>query len=141
MFVFQIGDIVKTLASNSTMSSGSQQTLSSVLASPSVITKLVFLSLLSLGPVLARERLAALLGSGTPRVERPSSGDSEKPRLRRMRSGSDGEEGEGNGGLGNEMSEQSKERAQKSWRWSRRGSVQSEKEDDERESHDEKAAR
>ncbi|EUC67498.1 SNARE associated protein, partial [Rhizoctonia solani AG-3 Rhs1AP] len=58
----QIGDILQTLAVGS--SSGSPQTLSSLLGSPSIIFKLVLLSLLSLGPVLYRNKLSELLGGG-----------------------------------------------------------------------------
>ncbi|CAE6524997.1 unnamed protein product [Rhizoctonia solani] len=60
----QIGDILQTLAVGS--SSGSPQTLSSLLGSPSIIFKLVLLSLLSLGPVLYRNKLSELLGGSNP---------------------------------------------------------------------------
>ncbi|CUA70385.1 hypothetical protein RSOLAG22IIIB_00745 [Rhizoctonia solani] len=60
----QIGDILQTLAVGS--SSGSPQTLSSLLGSPSIIFKLVVLSLLSLGPVLYRNKLSELLGGSNP---------------------------------------------------------------------------
>ncbi|KAH7344024.1 hypothetical protein B0J17DRAFT_714168 [Rhizoctonia solani] len=61
----QIGDILQTLAVGS--SSSNPQTLSSLLGSPSIIFKLVVLSLLSLGPVLYRNKLSELLGgSNTP---------------------------------------------------------------------------
>ncbi|CAE6411433.1 unnamed protein product [Rhizoctonia solani] len=60
----QIGDILQTLAVGS--SSGSPQTLSSLLGSPSIIFKLVLLSLLSLGPVLYRNKLSEVLGGSNP---------------------------------------------------------------------------
>jgi uncharacterized membrane protein YdjX (TVP38/TMEM64 family) len=59
----QIGDILQTLAVSST--SSDPKTLSSLLSSPSIIFKLVLLSLLSLGPVLYRNKLTALLGGST----------------------------------------------------------------------------
>ncbi|KAF8328578.1 uncharacterized protein EI90DRAFT_3017628 [Cantharellus anzutake] len=80
----QIGDIIQTLSATSFAASAASttnasstsgtflpydasaatpQTLSSVLASPAVVTKLVFLSALSLGPVLFRGRLKALVSS------------------------------------------------------------------------------
>ncbi|KZW04249.1 hypothetical protein EXIGLDRAFT_663735 [Exidia glandulosa HHB12029] len=57
----QVGDILQTVAGSPT-STSTQQTISEVLASPSIIFKLVFLTLLSLGPILARSRLSALIG-------------------------------------------------------------------------------
>ncbi|KAI9512196.1 snare associated Golgi protein-domain-containing protein [Russula earlei] len=54
----QIGDILQTLASTP---SPYPQTISSILASPSIIIKLVFLSSLSLAPILARDHLKAWL--------------------------------------------------------------------------------
>jgi hypothetical protein len=61
----QIGDILQTLATSAS-STENPQTLSSILSSPSVILKLVFLSLLSLGPVLFRDSLKSILsGSGS----------------------------------------------------------------------------
>ncbi|CAE7130305.1 unnamed protein product [Rhizoctonia solani] len=60
----QIGDILQTLAVGS--SSSNPQTLSSLLGSPSIIFKLVVLSLLSLGPVLYRNKLSELLGGSNP---------------------------------------------------------------------------
>ncbi|KAG8720311.1 hypothetical protein FRC08_000607 [Ceratobasidium sp. 394] len=59
----QIGDILQTLAVSS--SSSDPKTLSSLLSSPSIIFKLVLLSLLSLGPVLYRNKLTSLLGGST----------------------------------------------------------------------------
>ncbi|KAI0307313.1 snare associated Golgi protein-domain-containing protein [Multifurca ochricompacta] len=54
----QIGDILQTFASTP---SPNPQTISSVLASPSIIIKLVFLSFLSLAPILGRDYLKAWL--------------------------------------------------------------------------------
>ncbi|CAE6404598.1 unnamed protein product [Rhizoctonia solani] len=64
----QIGDILQTLAVGST--SGNPQTLSSLLGSPSIVFKLVVLSLLSLGPVLYRNKLSELLGGSNSPVEK-----------------------------------------------------------------------
>jgi len=52
----QIGDILQTLASTP---SPNPQTISSVLTSPPIIIKLVFLSFLSLAPILGRDYLKA----------------------------------------------------------------------------------
>ncbi|KAG9121135.1 hypothetical protein FRC07_003034 [Ceratobasidium sp. 392] len=68
----QIGDILQTLAVSST--SSDPKTLSSLLSSPSIIFKLVVLSLLSLGPVLYRNKLTALLGGSMP-VDAPATID------------------------------------------------------------------
>ncbi|EJD53572.1 hypothetical protein AURDEDRAFT_110394 [Auricularia subglabra TFB-10046 SS5] len=57
----QIGDILQSVAAAPTAAT-TQQTIGQVLASPSVVAKLVFLTLLSLGPILARSRLSALIG-------------------------------------------------------------------------------
>ncbi|KAJ6628682.1 snare associated Golgi protein-domain-containing protein [Mycena sp. CBHHK59/15] len=54
----QIGDILQTVASHP---SPTPQTVSSLLTSPAIITKLVVLSFLSLAPILGRERLRALI--------------------------------------------------------------------------------
>jgi uncharacterized membrane protein YdjX (TVP38/TMEM64 family) len=54
----QIGDILQTVASTPSPNS---QSISSVLASPSIIIKLVFLSILSLAPILGRDYLKARL--------------------------------------------------------------------------------
>jgi hypothetical protein len=54
----QIGDILQTVASTP---SPTPQTVSSLLTSPSIILKLVFLSFLSLAPILARDRLRTLI--------------------------------------------------------------------------------
>ncbi|CAE6485305.1 unnamed protein product [Rhizoctonia solani] len=64
----QIGDILQTLAVGST--SANPQTLSSLLGSPSIVFKLVVLSLLSLGPVLYRNKLSELLGGSTSSAEK-----------------------------------------------------------------------
>lgn len=55
---YQIGDILQTVASTPTPT---PQTLSSLLASPDIIFKLVFLSVLSLAPILGRTRLRAMI--------------------------------------------------------------------------------
>ncbi|KAG8987050.1 hypothetical protein FRB90_003621 [Tulasnella sp. 427] len=70
----QIGDILQTVASSTSSEEASGQTLSSLLTSPSIIFKLVFLSLLSLGPVLLRDKLGELLSGSKAkslRRERP----------------------------------------------------------------------
>jgi len=61
----QIGDILQTLASTP---SPNPQTISSVLASPAIIIKLVFLSFLSLAPILGRDHLKAWLSPVTSSV-------------------------------------------------------------------------
>ncbi|KAH7887682.1 hypothetical protein F5I97DRAFT_1966205 [Phlebopus sp. FC_14] len=72
----QIGDILQTVAS---APSPGHQTVSSLLASPETIFKLIFLSFLSLAPILGRERLRALLSrapsSTSEGQERPSRWD------------------------------------------------------------------
>ncbi|KAJ6485104.1 snare associated Golgi protein-domain-containing protein [Mycena vitilis] len=59
----QIGDILQTVASHP---SPTPQTVSSVLTSPAIITKLVLLSFLSLAPILGREHLRALISHDRP---------------------------------------------------------------------------
>ncbi|KAJ7682737.1 snare associated Golgi protein-domain-containing protein [Mycena polygramma] len=59
----QIGDILQTVASHP---SPTPQTVSSVLTSPAIITKLVLLSFLSLAPILGREHLRALISHDQP---------------------------------------------------------------------------
>ncbi|KAJ3541915.1 hypothetical protein NMY22_g3697 [Coprinellus aureogranulatus] len=54
----QIGDILQTVASTP---SPTPQTVSSVLTSPEIIFKLVFLSFLSLAPILGRDHLRAMI--------------------------------------------------------------------------------
>ncbi|KAF8621607.1 hypothetical protein AX15_007627 [Amanita polypyramis BW_CC] len=56
----QIGDILQTVASTPSPTS---QTISSLLTSPEIIFKLVFLSFLSLAPILGRERLRAIISN------------------------------------------------------------------------------
>jgi hypothetical protein len=67
----QIGDILQTVASQP---SPTPQTVSSLIASPEIIAKLVFLSVLSLAPILGRDRLRAMLAGesdpGAADVER-----------------------------------------------------------------------
>jgi hypothetical protein len=58
----QIGDIFHTFSANLVPSAHS---LSAILFSPNVVFKLVFLTIISLAPVLYREKLIQLLGSGT----------------------------------------------------------------------------
>ncbi|KAG7449144.1 uncharacterized protein BT62DRAFT_929134 [Guyanagaster necrorhizus] len=70
----QIGDILQTVAS---APSPTPQTVSSLLLSPQIMVKLVFLSFLSLAPILGREHLRAWLSSdqshlGTAESERVS---------------------------------------------------------------------
>ncbi|KDQ12719.1 hypothetical protein BOTBODRAFT_97574, partial [Botryobasidium botryosum FD-172 SS1] len=64
----QVGDILQTLAASKATGAASTETLSSVLSSPGVIMKLIFLSALSLGPVLGREKLKGLIGTGSGSV-------------------------------------------------------------------------
>lgn len=59
---------------SSTMNDNEQpQTLSSVLTSPSLILKLVFLSALSLGPVLYRDKLKTVLGGSASSASTPTN--------------------------------------------------------------------
>ncbi|KAG8742584.1 hypothetical protein FRC10_001249 [Ceratobasidium sp. 414] len=62
----QIGDILQTVASQENQ----DLTLRGLLTSPTILVKLAVLSLLSLGPVLARDRLVALLTSSMSRCEK-----------------------------------------------------------------------
>jgi len=57
----QIGDILQTVASTP---SPTPQTVSSLLTSPEIIFKLVFLSFLSLAPIMARDQLRNFITSG-----------------------------------------------------------------------------
>ncbi|KAF9464487.1 snare associated Golgi protein-domain-containing protein [Collybia nuda] len=66
----QIGDILQTVASTP---SPTPQTISSLLTSPEIILKLVFLSFLSLAPILGRGRLRALISNSTSTVISPRS--------------------------------------------------------------------
>ncbi|QRV87323.1 Golgi apparatus membrane protein TVP38 [Ceratobasidium sp. AG-Ba] len=73
----QIGDILQAVASQDNQ----DLTLKGLLTSPTILIKLAILSLLSLGPVLARERLVALLTSTVSRCEKsglPSPNGDEK---------------------------------------------------------------
>ena len=65
----QIGDILQTVASTP---SPNPQSLSSLVASPWIIMKLVLLSFLSLAPILARDRLRALIALSSPSTPEPS---------------------------------------------------------------------
>ena len=62
IFTEQIGDIFHTFSANLVPSAHS---LSTILFSPNVILKLVFLTFISLGPVMYREKLVRLLSSST----------------------------------------------------------------------------
>ncbi|KAG9128206.1 hypothetical protein FRC07_002824 [Ceratobasidium sp. 392] len=62
----QIGDILQAVASQD----NEDLTLKGLLTSPTILIKLAILSLLSLGPVLARDRLVALLTSSMSRCEK-----------------------------------------------------------------------
>ncbi|KAF8655287.1 hypothetical protein AX16_003186 [Volvariella volvacea WC 439] len=68
----QIGDILQTLASTP---SPTPQTISSVLTSPAVICKLVFLSFLSLAPILLRDKLRSWVSQSSPdaSTDKPTS--------------------------------------------------------------------
>lgn len=59
----QIGDILQTVASTP---SPTPQSISSFLTSPKIISKLAFLSFLSLAPILARDRLRLLISPSLP---------------------------------------------------------------------------
>ncbi|KAJ2936906.1 hypothetical protein H1R20_g188, partial [Candolleomyces eurysporus] len=67
----QIGDILQTVASTP---SPSPQTVSSLLTSPEIIFKLVFLSFLSLAPILGRDRLRTMIAPAAP-IDSPSPTD------------------------------------------------------------------
>ncbi|KAF8974499.1 snare associated Golgi protein-domain-containing protein [Flammula alnicola] len=56
----QIGDILQTVASTPTSTS---QTVSSLLTTPEIILKLVFLSVLSLAPILGRRQLRSIISN------------------------------------------------------------------------------
>ncbi|KIK68073.1 hypothetical protein GYMLUDRAFT_154798 [Collybiopsis luxurians FD-317 M1] len=62
----QIGDILQTVAS---APSATPQTVSSLLMTPEIIVKLVFLSILSLAPIMARNRLKALISMSTSETQ------------------------------------------------------------------------
>ncbi|PFH52785.1 hypothetical protein AMATHDRAFT_139239 [Amanita thiersii Skay4041] len=69
----QIGDILQTVASTPSPTS---QTIPSLLTSPEIILKLIFLSFLSLAPILGRDRLRALISHS---AFAPTHGRSESP--------------------------------------------------------------
>jgi len=62
----QIGDILQTVASNP---SPTPRTVQSLLTSPEIIAKLVFLSFLSLAPILGRDHLRVWLSSSSSAPE------------------------------------------------------------------------
>lgn len=64
----QIGDILQTVASNP---SPTQQSVRDLLTSPQILLKLVFLSILSLAPILGRNRLREWVSASV--VSSPSS--------------------------------------------------------------------
>ncbi|GLB33871.1 putative SNARE associated Golgi protein [Lyophyllum shimeji] len=64
----QIGDILQTVASTP---SPTPQSISSLLTSPDIILKLVFLSFLSLAPILGRDRLRTLISPSASTPRRP----------------------------------------------------------------------
>ena len=69
--VLQIGNILQTVA---TTPSPTPQSVSSLLTSPEILTKLAFLSLLSLAPILGRDRLRSLIWPGSsPREDERQS--------------------------------------------------------------------
>ncbi|KXN89641.1 hypothetical protein AN958_05508 [Leucoagaricus sp. SymC.cos] len=70
----QIGDILQTVASTP---SPTPESISSLLVTPHIILKLVFLSFLSLAPILGRERLRSMIH---PSVTRQSPVDERSPR-------------------------------------------------------------
>ncbi|KAF8165283.1 snare associated Golgi protein-domain-containing protein [Crassisporium funariophilum] len=65
----QIGDILQTVASTPT---SSPQTVSSLLTTPEIILKLVFLSVISLAPILGRAHLRSMISTS------PRASDAEK---------------------------------------------------------------
>jgi hypothetical protein len=71
----QIGDILQTVAY---APSATPQTVSSLLMSPDIIVKLVLLSFLSLAPILARDRLKALISTSSGSNSATPSPPSEK---------------------------------------------------------------
>ncbi|KAJ3570207.1 hypothetical protein NP233_g4552 [Leucocoprinus birnbaumii] len=70
----QIGDILQTVASSP---SPSPESISSILMTPHIIMKLVFLSFLSLAPILGRDRLRTMIH---PSVTRQSTDDKSSSR-------------------------------------------------------------
>ncbi|KAK7060552.1 hypothetical protein VNI00_001318 [Paramarasmius palmivorus] len=73
----QIGDILQTVASQP---SPTPQTVSSLLVSPEIITKLVILSFLSLAPILAKDHLKALIASAPASASAMIQQEERKPR-------------------------------------------------------------
>ncbi|KAE9410626.1 hypothetical protein BT96DRAFT_847561 [Gymnopus androsaceus JB14] len=71
----QIGDILQTVAY---APSATPQTVSSLLMSPDILIKLAFLSFLSLAPILAKDRLKALISTSASGSATPLSPLSEK---------------------------------------------------------------
>lgn len=60
----QIGDLLQTVAVKAASDpTAPAETLSTLLSSPSIIAKLVVLSLVSLGPVLMRDKLSRIISS------------------------------------------------------------------------------
>lgn len=76
-----IGDILQTFMVPSDISSSAsaqqQQSLSSILMSPKVVLELIVFSVISIAPILARERLARLIGLGSPASSSSSDSDSD----------------------------------------------------------------
>ncbi|KAF9446930.1 hypothetical protein P691DRAFT_793978 [Macrolepiota fuliginosa MF-IS2] len=71
----QIGDILQTVASSP---SPTAESISSLLMSPRIILKLVFLSFLSLAPILGRDRLRTMIHPSVTSVAEPD--DERSPR-------------------------------------------------------------
>ncbi|KAJ3866070.1 snare associated Golgi protein-domain-containing protein [Lentinula novae-zelandiae] len=76
----QIGDILQTVAY---APSATSQTVSSLLMSPEIITKLVFLSFLSLAPILARDHLKALISTSVTSTSASASSEQDEKRVSR----------------------------------------------------------
>ncbi|KAF9818313.1 hypothetical protein IEO21_02828 [Rhodonia placenta] len=75
----QIGDILQTVASNP---SPTHQSVRSLLTSPEIVMKLAFLSILSLAPILGRNRLRQWISSSVSSVP-PLDADVPEERLSR----------------------------------------------------------
>ncbi|GBE79694.1 snare associated Golgi protein-domain-containing protein [Sparassis latifolia] len=71
----QIGDILQTVASNP---SPSKQTVQSLLTSPEVLFKLAFLTILSLAPILGRNRLREWLSPAAALLDQEMSSAAEE---------------------------------------------------------------
>ncbi|GJJ07620.1 hypothetical protein Clacol_001824 [Clathrus columnatus] len=63
----QIGDILQTVAS--TTATANSETLTSILRSPNVVMKLAILTIVSLVPILVRDRLKSLIGRMPEQLE------------------------------------------------------------------------